>query len=105
MSVYHYCCVSSFPSSRFERNVALDVNKLTAAVSLFRVAITFDQHNVFHNNFGGGLVLTESRANMNGSVEFSHNFAYNGGGIAMYGRCLVHKMDVIIIIVIINIFK
>ena len=65
------------------------MNKLTAAVSVFRVALTFDESNVFYNNFGGGLVLTESRANINGSVQFHHNFAYNGGGIAMYGRCLV----------------
>ena len=80
-----------FYFSRFEKNIALDVNKLTAAVSLFRVAITFDLNNVFNNNFGGGLVLTESRANINGSLQFYHNFAYNGGGIAMYGRCLVRE--------------
>lgn len=67
------------------------MNKLTAAVSVFRVIITFHETNVFHNNFGGGLTLTESRANINGSVAFHHNFAYNGGGIAMYGRCLVSE--------------
>ncbi len=93
---YYAILVFVFFCSRFERNIALDVNRLTAAVSAFRVSLTFDETNIFRNNFGGGLVLTESRANINGSVAFEHNFAYNGGGIAMYGRCLVWKINYIL---------
>ena len=79
------------PYSRFQKNIALKVNELIPSVSVFHVSITFEKENIFYNNFGGGLTLTESRANVNGHLKFDHNFADNGGGIAMYGRCLVRE--------------
>ena len=69
--------------------MALDVNSLTHSVSVFRVSMTFSGYNIFHNNFGGGPKLTESRLNLEGVLDVVHNFADQGGGISMFGRCLV----------------
>ena len=61
----------------------------TSAVSVFRVTLNFLNTNVFLNNFGGGITLIESQLNVKNNLTFRQNFADNGGGIAMFGSCLV----------------
>ena len=60
---------------------------------MFRVSATFSGYNVFHNNFGGGLRLTESRLNLEGQLDINRNLANEGGGISMFGRCLVRVSE------------
>ena len=84
LSLICYICYSSFHS-----NIALNVESPTSAVSVFRMTINFLNTNVFLNNFGGGVTLIESQLNLKNNLTFRHNFADNGGGIAMFGHCLV----------------
>ena len=53
------------------------------------MTLNFLNTNVFYNNFGGGITLIESQLNVKNNLIFRHNFANNGGGIAMFGSCLV----------------
>ena len=67
----------------------MNEDNATSAVSVFRVTLDFLNTNVFHNNFGGGITLIESQLNVKNNLTFRQNFANNGGGIAMFGYCLV----------------
>ena len=58
-------------------------------MSVFQVIVNFINTNIFLNNFGGGITLIESQLNVKNNLTFHHNFADNGGGIAMFGRCFV----------------
>ena len=75
--------------SVFNANVALQFNTTTAAVSGYRIVANFNGTNTFTDNIGGGIVLSESRLNVQGTLILSGNVAVNGGGLAMFGRCLV----------------
>ncbi|XP_019857680.1 PREDICTED: uncharacterized protein LOC109585980 [Amphimedon queenslandica] len=95
LSVFSVTPISSFPlplaiqDCLFQNNTALNTNQKTAAVSGFRVDVSFLGTNVFNNNFGGGLSVIESQINVQNELVFHHNFATSGGALALYGRCLL----------------
>ena len=61
----------------------------TAALSGYRVRATFSGTNEFLDNSGGGISISESRLSVAGRLTLSGNVAEDGGGLAMYGSCLV----------------
>ena len=60
-----------------------------AAFFGYRILVNFNGTNKFTDNVGGGIVVSESRINVRGTLVLSGNSAVNGGGLAMFGRSLV----------------
>ena len=77
-------------------NVGQQLN--TSAFSGYQVVANFNGTNLFTNNIGGGVVVSESRVNVKGNLSFKGNVAVNGGGLAMFGRCLVSVLCIIILL-------
>lgn len=75
--------------SVFKSNMGQQINTTTAALSGYRVLVNFNGTNQFIDNLGGGVVVSESRVNVMGTLVMNGNYAVNGGGLAMFGRCLV----------------
>jgi predicted outer membrane repeat protein len=74
----------------FLRNVALfSAEQITHSVSTFRIDLYFINETLFYDNFGGGLKLIESQIKLIDQLVLSHNFANDGGGIALYGKCIL----------------
>lgn len=85
--IFLYCI--SYIFSLFQNNTALNVGSTTPSLSGFRLVLNFLNSNTFDNNFGGGMAVTESQVKVHHQLTFNRNFASSGGGIALYGRCLV----------------
>ena len=69
-----------------------------SAIAAFRFPTRFNGTNSFINNFGGGIMLLNTRMGVSDTILFERNQAVFGGGITMDDRCLVSHTHTLIIV-------
>lgn len=79
--------------SLFENNTSVERSTGrtadTSALAAFRFPTRFNGTNKFINNYGGGIMLLNTRLQALDNLLFMNNQAVFGGGIMMDDRCLV----------------